>query len=315
MKKLLALLLLTACAQAQDITNHSMPVGGGPGVVGWKEVGPCAANQAAIWAGVSSDPACGTVTTPGTGAALTRTNDTNVTVTLGGSPNTALVNAASLTLGWTGTLSPTRGGTGLGAYAQGDVLYASATDTLAALAKSTSATRALCNTGTSNAPAWCQISLATGVTGNLPVANLNSGTSASNTTFWRGDGIWAAPGAGLTSKVLTFTYDLSTASGSVAYTGFGFRPTVCMALGVANSSTNVNPFWGMADSARTGVNISMYTTSAQTTAGASFLRISVDASNFQTGAISSYDADGLTIAWTKNSSPTGTASINFLCLL
>lgn len=47
------------------------------------------------------------------GAALTKTDDTNVTLTLGGTPTTALLVAASLTLGWTGTLSGTRGGTGV----------------------------------------------------------------------------------------------------------------------------------------------------------------------------------------------------------
>lgn len=48
-----------------------------------------------------------------TPSALTRTNDTNVTVTLGGTPATALLQAVSLTLGWTGVLAIARGGTGL----------------------------------------------------------------------------------------------------------------------------------------------------------------------------------------------------------
>jgi hypothetical protein len=48
-----------------------------------------------------------------TPSALTKTDDTNVTLTLGGTPTTSLLQAVSLTLGWTGTLSTGRGGTGL----------------------------------------------------------------------------------------------------------------------------------------------------------------------------------------------------------
>jgi hypothetical protein len=58
-------------------------------------------------------------------AALTKTDDTNVTLTLGGSASTALLNAASLTLGWTGTLAVSRGGTGTGtAFTAGSVIFA-----------------------------------------------------------------------------------------------------------------------------------------------------------------------------------------------
>ncbi len=43
-----------------------------------------------------------------TPTSLTKVDDTNVTLTLGGSPTTALLQATSLTLGWTGTLADSR---------------------------------------------------------------------------------------------------------------------------------------------------------------------------------------------------------------
>ena len=62
----------------------------------------------------------------------------------------------------------------------GDILYASGANTPARLAKSTTSTQYLANTGTSNIPAWNEVALATGVSGTLPVAN--GGTNATSLT-------------------------------------------------------------------------------------------------------------------------------------
>ena len=89
---------------------------------------------------------------------------------------------------------------------QGDLLYASAANTLARLAKSTTSTRYLANTGTSNNPAWSQIDLTNGVTGVLPVASGGTNaSSASITAFNNITGYTASGATGTTSTNLVFS--------------------------------------------------------------------------------------------------------------
>ena len=138
-------------------------------------------------------------------AALTKTDDTNVTLTLGGSASTALLNAASLTLGWTGQLAVSRGGTGQASWTANGILYASGTTTLA--------------TSTN----WKY----DGTNVTLTAGNLIQGTAAKGFNFTAN-----TPAAGMTSQLLNW-YEEGT-----------FTPTIygSSVVGTGTYSTQVGTY-------------------------------------------------------------------------
>lgn len=127
-------------------------------------------------------------------------------------------------------------------------------------------------------------------------------------------GAGANPAWGATVKIGTFTYDLTTASGTQAITGVGFQPTAVFFVGGKNGSSGVG--FGLDDGTnRIGVfddNVDSAGTYVVTTSNS--LAIATAAGANQQANITSFGADGFTLAWVKTGSPTGTATIGYLAL-
>jgi hypothetical protein len=148
----------------------------------------------------------GTWATPSgaSGAALTKTDDTNVTLTLGGTPATALLQATSITAGWTGTLSLARGGLGANITASNGGLFYS-TGSAGALLAGTATANQIPLSGTSAAPSWSTATYPATTSANTVLASssTNAITAIGNFTLSStqtiiGNGISGVTGTGNT---------------------------------------------------------------------------------------------------------------------
>lgn len=189
---------------------------------------------------------------PATGEALTRVNDTNVTLTLTGSPLTALVHATDLALGWTGQLSLLRGGSNAALVASnGGIVYSTAS-AMAILSGVATAGKVL-QSGATAAPTWSTPTYpsASGTAGFILRSN-GTNNVYSQSTF---ADLYAASSI-LYSNGANNVAGLATANNGVLVTGNTGIPSILAgpaATGrVLTSNAAAEPSWSTATFPSTG---------------------------------------------------------------
>lgn len=111
-------------------------------------------------------------------------------------------------------------------------------------------------------------------------------------------------------KVVTFTRDISLASGTQAVTGVGFTPKGAIFNGCVDGSAG-RAFWGVDDGTTKRVTIDANQVSAGTyQQDPTSIYCVASSGNYAKANVQSWDSDGFTLNWTKTGTPTGTLTIN-----